>query len=391
MTENIVVRSTNAVLEQKYYSVLSQMAAAAGHDRARMRSMIYDLARMAMIRNNLYPGGQEVDWSSIQDEYRALEAAIEQVEASYTGDAGHLHSYVAKTAIGDGTDVPATHTAVILPQPPLRTEIFDTADAPIPSTFFLSSRPYARDRKPVRWDFWWTVQLTAAAALGVVIYIATGGAQALSDLMNFHEPYETQLQVNKLPKNTSPEPQPARQPSIPAIPLPTTYGFYALSNGQLIELDSLPIRVPDPRIAVSAAISAPSRAHLPSGQLQFIVFKRDLINNAPDKASLRVVARVVRALTFDPKGKAKFADVDATWVVRGNSYIMKVAPIANNPEMIVIRPENADFVFPAGRYALVLQNSAHDFTVDGSAKDAAHCLERTDALNAPVYTECRNP
>ena len=211
--------------------------------------------------------------------------------------------------------------------------------------------------------------------------------------MSFYRPHETQQQVSNLPseKNTSPEPQPAHQANIPAIPLPSTYGVYALSNGQLTELNSLPIRVPDPRVAISAPISTPSRAHLSNRQLQFIVFRRDLINSAPDRASLRVVARVVRALTFDPKGKAKFVDVDGTWVVRGNSYIMKVAPMANNPEMIVIRPENAEFVFPAGRYALVLQNLAYDFTLDGSDTDAAHCLERTDALNAPVYTECRNP
>lgn len=394
MTGKIVVRSAPSEVEQKFYSVLSRTIAAAGQDRARMRSMIYDLARVAMIRNNLYSERGEADWSSIQNQYCALEAAIERIEAQHAIDADQLPSYVPETAIGDVADVPGSHTAVMYPQSSLRTEIFDTADPPLPSTLFLSSRAFARDRKPDRWDFWWTVQLTAAAALGVAIYIATGGAQALSDLMNFRESRATQLLANYRPgeKQSSPEPQPAHQPSIPAIPLPTTYGIYALSNGQLTELDSLPIRVPDPRIAISAAISAPSRAHLSNRQLRFIVYRRDLINNAPDKASLRVVARVVRALTFDAKGKAKFVDVDGTWVVRGgNSYMLKVAPIANNPEMVVIRPENADFVFPAGRYALVLQNAAYDFTLDGSATDAAHCLERADALNAPVYTECRNP
>ena len=393
MTGKIIVHSTPSEVEQKYYSVLSRAIAAAGQDRARLRAMIYDLARITMMRNNLYPERGEADWSSIQNQYRALEAAIERIEAQHSIDADQLPSYVAETAIGDVADGPGSLTAVMYPQPSLRTEIFDTADPPLPSTLFLSSRPYVRDGTPVRWDFWWTVQLTAAAVLGVAIYIATGGAQAVSDLMNSHEPHETQLLANYRPgeKQVSPEPQPAHQPSIPAIPLPTTYGIYALSNGRLTELDTLPIRVPDPRIAISAAISAPSRAHLSNRQPQFIVYRRDLINHAPDKASLRVVARVVRALTFDAKGKAKFVDVDGTWVVRGKSYMLKVAPIANNPEMIVIRPENADFVFPAGRYALVLPNAAYDFTLDGSATDAAHCLERTDALNAAVYTECRNP
>jgi hypothetical protein len=68
-----------------------------------------------------------------------------------------------------------------------------------------------------------------------------------------------------------------------------------------------------------------------------------------------------------------------------------VAPVPDNPEMILIRPEHAEFIFPAGRYALVLKNVAYDFTLDGPIVDAAHCLERTDALNSPIYTECRIP
>ena len=94
-----------------------------------------------------------------------------------------------------------------------------------------------------------------------------------------------------------------------------------------------------------------------------------------------------RVLTFNST-YAKVANVEESWVVRSNAYQMKVAPVADNPEMIVIRPD-ADLVFPAGRYALVLKGVAYDFTVDGPLTDPAHCLERTNALNAPVYTECR--
>lgn len=54
--------------------------------------------------------------------------------------------------------------------------------------------------------------------------------------------------------------------------------------------------------------------------------------------------------------------------------------------MVVIRPDHADFAFPAGRYALVLKKEAYDFTVDGAIHDRAHCLERTDALGGGVYS-----
>jgi hypothetical protein len=98
---------------------------------------------------------------------------------------------------------------------------------------------------------------------------------------------------------------------------------------------------------------------------------------------------VARSLTFDPAGKAITTKLENTWVVRSNSYPMRVSPVPDNPEMIVIRPDRPDFVLPAGRYALVFKNVAYDFTVDGQSTDAAHCLERTDALESPVYTECR--
>jgi hypothetical protein len=94
-------------------------------------------------------------------------------------------------------------------------------------------------------------------------------------------------------------------------------------------------------------------------------------------------------LKFDPEGKAITTNVEDAWVVRNNSYQMRVAPVASNPEMILIRPDTPDFALAPGRYALVLKGVGYDFTLDGPLTDSAHCLERTDALNVPVYTECR--
>jgi hypothetical protein len=125
--------------------------------------------------------------------------------------------------------------------------------------------------------------------------------------------------------------------------------------------------------------------------VQFVVFRRGLAADAPDRVSLRVVAQVTRALTFDATGKPSLKNVDQSWVVRSNSYQMTVAPVADNPEMILIRPDPPELLLPAGRYALVLKDGAYDVTLDGPISDRAHCLERTDALDAPIYTECPNP
>ena len=242
--------------------------------------------------------------------------------------------------------------------------------------------------------------MIVAAVLVAAIYVATDvrsavnllGLHWLGELMNVSATNEVvkEQKVALGGQQSEPKANATLRRAAPNFPLPTEYGVYAVTHGQLTELDQLPIKPPDQRVAISAAIATASRAHLPFGQFQFVVFRRDLASNAPDRVSVRIVAQVTRALTFDSKGNAKVANIEQSWVIRSNSYQMRVAPVADNPEMIAIRPEPTDFVFPAGRYALVLKGVAYDFNVDGPVTDQAHCLERTDALNTPIYTECRN-
>jgi hypothetical protein len=221
--------------------------------------------------------------------------------------------------------------------------------------------------------------------LGVAVYVAIDGQTALSFLRSHQLGRSASTDEPKTPEIVS---KVLPRSGITDIPLPTAYGVY-LSNGKLTALELLPLKVPDPRVAISASILTPSQAHLPAGQLQFVIYRRDLLNHAPDRVSVRAVAQVMRALTFGREGKSSYTNVEL--VVRGNSYQMSVAPAADSPEMIVILPERENFSFPAGRYALVLRREAYDFTIDGPIHDAAHCLERTDAVGGAVYSECPNP
>ena len=184
--------------------------------------------------------------------------------------------------------------------------------------------------------------------------------------------------------------RPARE-RVGDVPVPTEYGAYAVVGGRLIELEQLAIRVPDPRVAISAAFAVPSHSHLPSNPNEFVVFRKDLLNGAPDRAAVRVVAQVARALSFDTSGKPKTSNVEQSWVIRNTAYSMRVGPLPDNPEMIIVRSEQAGLSLPAGRYVLVLKGVGYDFTVDGPVTDPAHCLERTEALNAPIYSECPKP
>ena len=60
---------------------------------------------------------------------------------------------------------------------------------------------------------------------------------------------------------------------------------------------------------MSTPINEPSRTTIADGKVRFILFRRDLVGNAPERIDVRVVARVVRALKFDAKGKPNFTAV----------------------------------------------------------------------------------
>jgi hypothetical protein len=266
-----------------------------------------------------------------------------------------------------------------------------------------------RTYKPVRAAFWSTVRLVVAVVLGVALFAALENRGDLAGLFarngrdevvgaapiaNGH-PSQSATQVAANPimpvvaKQPPSEPDSGLGPGMKNVPIPGAYGVYAVDHDKLTDLELLPIKVPDERIGISALFSTPSASTLPDGHLQFIAFRRDLANDAPDRVIVRVVARVMHELTFDATGNAKRVDIDSLWAVRSNSYEMQVVPVSGNPAMVIIRPESSTFSFPSGRYALVLQGSAYDFSVAGSVTDTAQCLERTDAVNMPVYSECR--
>jgi hypothetical protein len=410
--DKVALRSMDAGATQDYYSVLARTIAEVSQDHAQFRWFIYEFARVKL-RKELYRHFVEGRWSEIEEQVRGLEAAIDQIESDFAQNVPLLPSNSEPT-LTRATEEQSTHNAAALRPGSQQAMIVSDDSAYVESPIFslslfdqhTSSPPIVSETndpfanaflgKHLRSRFWRSIQLIGVVALGVAIYAATV-ARSDFDLLGLHRVdkstkismadevgKEANVALGKLEAKSIV----AIRQAAPDMPIPTEYGVYAVANGRLTGLDLLPIRAPDQRVAVSAAISTPSRVHLPVGPLQFVVFRRDLATNAPDRVSLRVVARVARVLTFNSTGNAKVANVEESWVVRSSSYQMKVAPVADNPEMIVIRPDT-DLVFPAGRYALVLKGIAYDFTIDGPLTDLAHCLERTDALNTPVYTECR--
>jgi hypothetical protein len=386
-----------------YYSVLMRILTAVSQDHAQLRLLVYELARRKL-RKSLATQFEDGDWSGIQEQMQALEAAIDQIESdcshkslTFVPEAPltHLDAIDGPASSKPGHSVsnrPAAVLAAAAPQSrfsvPIQMAPDDGASAGI-ARFGQGTPPWV-----LRWKF----QLMLAAVLGVVLFSAIIGALALDGWRARHGSAPTKAVTTKstvsemnAPSDESAAAAKLRKPNTPSMLLPSDYGAFALSNGRLTELELLPMKIPDARVAISPIISVPSRTHLPIGKLEFVLFRRDLASAVPERVSLRIIARVVRALKFDSAGRPTTAAIGDAWVIRSNSYPMRVAPIADNPEMILIRPEQPDLSLPAGRYALVLKGIAYDFSLDGPTTDTAHCLERTDTLGSPIYTECRTP
>lgn len=173
-----------------------------------------------------------------------------------------------------------------------------------------------------------------------------------------------------------------------AVQLPTAYGIYAASDGNLIRLESMRMRVPDPRIAIPSVITKPSQVVLPDGQISFVAYQRDLAEMVPDGAYLRVVAKVARDLHYSDSGKPLVGRVADMWAIRAISIELKVTPVAGNREMVLIRPERSHLPVSPGRYMLVFNKQVYDFTIDGQTTDRSHCLERSETLDGTIYSEC---
>jgi hypothetical protein len=150
------------------------------------------------------------------------------------------------------------------------------------------------------------------------------------------------------------------------------------------------MKVPDPRVAISAMISDPSRVTVPDGKLEFVIFRRDLVSAAPTEVFVRVVARLDQEMKFSGNAPPTIAKIEGQWAIRSKSYEFRVAPLGDNPEMVLLQPADQNLSLTPGRYVLVLAGRGYDFSIAGKLTDTDQCLERTDVLGGAVYSQCRS-
>jgi len=170
------------------------------------------------------------------------------------------------------------------------------------------------DHSASDYPVWPIIKRTAAMLIivgGIFVVIQERGR--LASLLRSLPNYQKQIASEQPLPPTRAVAVTSSQPVKPKPLRPTDYGVYAVDNDSLIELQPLPGRPPDLRVAVSAALKMPSHTVLPNGHPRFIVFRRDLVGTISDRAEVRIVAKIAREFSAEAAGK-KPEDGD-TWVI----------------------------------------------------------------------------
>jgi hypothetical protein len=367
--------------------VLSRMINSVSEDPQHLRASLYELARHKL--------DEQIAAESPEEKNRilkSLEVAIQGVETHYSGlelrslDAPEGHSRLSLPRYQATPRTEAAASAVMVasendgrPVPPFRRHPPDWGP------------PTHRERLEFTapWRYL-TVLAFLAAAIGLAVYQRGN----LTQILGFNVgPGAVASKTVSKPAQVPAEQAALQQTEIPPPDatslIPTTFGVYAISDGKLYPLELLPGRAPSPRVAISAAISAPSKTVLPDRHVKFIVFRRNSATNALDRAEVRVIAKVAQTRKFDPAGKPVIAKVaDDIWVIRNISYSYRTAPFKGQPDMYEVLGEDAEKPLAAGRYALILKDEAYDFSIAGEITDSRQCLESLAAANGAFYTEC---
>jgi hypothetical protein len=376
--------------EVEYALILSRMINTVKEDPSQLRLTIYEFARARL--------KLDTSWADEAERRRlsaALETAIQGVEefSARREEREQLRPPVASAQIGSArppaepppASMPAIHRASTAPE----------EDILVPNRVYM--RPQVQPIVDVRTRS--LISTLVRFCIGMLLFAAVAGLASYKQRTGLDLPSLSRLVWPQTRPSIPATPQQAAAPAEPKtavaatnalpFPVPSDYGVYAWSNSALSELYLLPERVPDKRIAMSTPVDQPSRTTIPDGKAKFVIFRRDLAGNAPERMEVRVVARVMRALTFDAKGKPTFSPISEAWNIRNVSYEFRVRPIAGNPEMLLVQSDKADFALPAGRYVLVLKDQGYDFTVAGKITEPSQCVERTDAANGTFYSECQ--
>jgi len=384
-----------------YFAILSK-AINGAQGSAQARAETYGIARAAL-RKELTLAGLDLTGDKAKQELAALERAILRVEVSISqNDEGRaalerLREKQGKHAIDQGevasdSAPPESKSREVVILPPrrgiARIDHFHLEQPRRPNLPSYEGKNVtiftlpAEVRKPPSLGeravalFSEALRMTFVAMAAVALYVVVSEHNKGSE--------------NRAATSTTEAGQAGalHRPVPTGMPKPAVYGVYAIHDGQLIELDPVATAPVDPRLKTVFQVTQPSVTRLATGLIKFVVYRRDLTVGAPEKVSIRVVATLARATKFDGAGTVVTVPQRETWIIRSSGYDFRVLPVSDDREMIIVRPEDPEFVVPSGRYALMLNGQPYDFVVEGQVTDPAQCVESFPTARGPIFYDC---
>ena len=384
-----------------YYTILVEAIKRTEQNSAQLRQLVYERARFNFKRDLLF-GHSTLGLADIVRHINDFELAVARIEANAGNEAVRPQEPTSYAPPLTPVGADGEFHAPTVPIAPIYTT--DESFREVQHSFGRRHSGFTIDGTSA--SLFRRISIVAIVFAGVVI----GGTMlwysskvrmpliVANELAKITTPpaiqNETKPQQSPAKPDTAPAPQTEAKvqqapPKQVPFPLPGSFGIYALGNGQLTELHTLPIGVPDPRVALSAEFKQPSTVTLTDRSPAFILFRRDLLNNAPQTIALRVVASVARE-TKIVGGKATVTKIDGTWRIRNVSNEVKVSPIPGQPEMVIAHLADKVTLAP-GRYALVLNRVGYDFTIAGAEQPLEFCLEGFETANGLIFNQCRVP
>jgi hypothetical protein len=412
-------RGTSAYMSN-FASLLEAKIKEIEHDPAEMRQVVYKAVRLAL-KQQLYAHRPTLKSTDIRHSLSDLEAAIECVESQsaqrHLEQATIDHLNEARRHVpwrSEPTVSVGPGDLVILPEGSAAAQgqssclVQPKASAP---TKFNGAHEVvsANWRPPLGWllvsgsvKF---LQLMVASITGVMIYVAVWApgtpSTPFAPLAGATAPKQSAaamqsaslveaMQAARAEKARAMN-EAAKIAPAPFFPRPTSYGIYAISDNQLIDLDRVQTSPFDPRAKSVLKITLPSRTMIDDPRLMFVIYRRDMITGAPDKLPIRIAARIGKIMSFDSNAKAVVAPPPTeSWLIRDQGYELRVSPMPESQEMVFARSEDPEFSFPPGRYELLLGGEVYDFVIAGVVNDPAHCVESVATGRGPVFYECHN-
>jgi hypothetical protein len=382
-------QSEPASSEVQFALVIARMIDSVKNSPADMRQIVYDLARYKLREQFTYSDAKDIKRTE-----QALETAIRGVE-EFSKQHASIPAPSPPPQFSEADIAPPPQVSEADIAPPAHRRLAPAELIPqirSQPRLEVGPEPYVGDSKSThpRWPHLGRTATIAALVVGIL-----GAVQQRERLLLLTHnlpklELKTEVEGRSAPTQVVNDPTPASPPVKPAPLRPTDYGVYAISNDALFELNLLPGRPLDIRVAVSAAFKMHSRTILPNGHPKFIVFRRDAASNIADRAEVRMVARIAREFSAEVIGQAP-ADGDDMWVIRNISFPFRSSPVNGSPEMYEVHSEDAALELSPGRYALILKTQAYDFTVEGVTVDPKQCIERTVASNGTFYSDCKKP